>query len=193
MRARTMRKVRVGARHVPESDAVELFIADSGHGIPDENLRRIFDPFFTTREVGEGTGLGLSICYGIVRDHGGQISVESRVGQGTTFKVLLPARARGGEAPLRTLVAHRDPTERDYVAAEGPSEARARLEAGAIDVAFIDDALIAAEPAAWRTTLDGRRAPVILMTEAAVSEGIAPPYELSALRSALRGISKELV
>ena len=205
MRARTTRKVRVGARHVEESDAVELFIADSGHGIPDENLRRIFDPFFTTREVGEGTGLGLSICYGIVRDHGGQITVESRVGQGTTFKVLLPARARGGEPPLRALVVHRDSTERDYVAAalsgwghavvaaEGASDARARLEAGAIDVALIDDALIAAEPAAWGTTLDGRHAAVILMTEAAVSEGIAPPYELSAMRSALRGVSKELV
>src|SRR5258708_38810096 len=67
MRARSVRKIRVGARHVPEADAVELYITDSGHGIPDENLRRIFDPFFTTRQVGEGTGLGLSICYGIVR------------------------------------------------------------------------------------------------------------------------------
>jgi signal transduction histidine kinase/DNA-binding response OmpR family regulator len=205
MRARPVRKIRVGARHVAESDAVELFVTDSGHGIPDENLRRIFDPFFTTREVGEGTGLGLSICYGIVRDHGGQIAVESRVGQGTTFKVLLPARARGVEQPMRALVAHRDSTERDYVAAalsgwghavvaaESASEARARLEAGGIDVALIDDALIAAEPAAWRTTLDGQHAAVILMTEAAVSEGVAPPYELSALRSALRGVSKELV
>jgi two-component system NtrC family sensor kinase len=205
MRARTERKIRVGARHVAESDAVELFITDSGHGIPDENLRRIFDPFFTTREVGEGTGLGLSICYGIVRDHGGQIAVESRVGQGTTFRILLPARARGAEQPLRALVAHHDSTERDYVAAalsgwghtvvaaESASEARARLEAGAIDVALIDDALIAAEPAAWGTTLEGRHALVILMTEGAVSEGVAPPYELSALRGALRAVSKELV
>jgi two-component system NtrC family sensor kinase len=207
MRARTTRKIRVGARHVPESDAVELFIADSGHGIPDENLRRIFDPFFTTREVGEGTGLGLSICYGIVRDHGGQISVESRVGQGTTFKILLPARARGLDEPLRALVVHRDSTERDYVAAallgwghtvvsaESASEARTRLEAGGIDVALIDDALIAAEPAAWSRILapKGRRTAVILMTDATESEGIAPPYELSALRGALRGVSKEYV
>jgi two-component system NtrC family sensor kinase len=205
MRARPTRKIRVGARHIAESDAVELFIADSGHGIPDENLRRIFDPFFTTREVGEGTGLGLSICYGIVRDHGGQIAVESRVTQGTTFKVLLPARPRGGEPPLRALVAHHDSTERDYVtaalagwghavvAAESATEARTQLESGAIDVALIDDALIAAEPAAWRRTLDGRHAPVILLTEAAVSEGVAPPYELSALRGALRDVSKELV
>src|SRR5205807_2402443 len=109
MRTRPVRRIRVGARAVAESGAVEVFIADSGHGIPDENLRRIFDPFFTTREVGEGTGLGLSICYGIVRDHGGQIAVESRVGQGTTFKVLLPACARGAakEETRRALVAQR--------------------------------------------------------------------------------------
>ena len=81
----------------------------------------------------------------------------------------------------------------EVVDAESASEARARLEAGGIDVALIDDALIAAEPAAWRTTLDGRHAAVIVMTEAGVSEGVAPPYELSALRSALRGVSKELV
>jgi two-component system, NtrC family, sensor kinase len=205
MRARPTRKIRVGARHVAESDAVEIFIADSGHGIPDENLRRIFDPFFTTREVGEGTGLGLSICYGIVRDHGGQIAVESRVGQGTTFKILLPARARGGEEPLRTLVAHRDTTERDYVAAalsgwghsviaaESAAEARSRLQTDTIDVALIDDALIAADPAEWSKVLSahGRRGAVILMTDAADAEGIAPPYELSALRGALRGLSKE--
>ena len=156
MRARPVRRIRVGARRVPEADAVELFIADTGHGIPEENLRRIFDPFFTTREVGEGTGLGLSICYGIVRDHGGQISVESRVGQGTTFKVLLPARAR--DEPLRALVAHRDQTERDYVAAaltgwghqvvaaEGAEEARGRLAAGGLDVALVDQALIDGRP-----------------------------------------------
>ena len=68
--------------------------------------RRIFDPFFTTRDVGEGTGLGLSICYGIVRDHGGQITVESVVNSGTTFSLLLPARVdemrRGDSFSSRT-------------------------------------------------------------------------------------------
>jgi two-component system NtrC family sensor kinase len=205
MAGRTVRRIRVGARYVAESGAVELFIADSGHGIPDENLRRIFDPFFTTREVGEGTGLGLSICYGIVRDHGGQISVESRAGQGTTFTVVLPARADASQAPFKALVAHRDSTERDYVAAaltgwghaviaaESGEEARARLLAGGIDVVLIDDTLIAADPVAWRVALaaHGRPAAVILMTAAAESEGVAPPYELSALRVALRGITKE--
>ena len=205
MRARPERRIRVGARRVPEAGAVELFIADSGHGIPEENLRRIFDPFFTTREVGEGTGLGLSICYGIVRDHGGQICVESRVGQGTTFKVLLPAR--GDEPPARALVAHRDSTERDYVAAaltgwghtviaaESADEARSRLAAGAVDVALIDHALIAADADAWRSALagSGRRASLILMSEATGTEGIAPPFELAALRAALRGVSKECV
>jgi two-component system, NtrC family, sensor kinase len=207
MRGRPTRRIHVGARHVAESDAVELFIADSGHGIPEENLRRIFDPFFTTREVGEGTGLGLSICYGIVRDHGGQISVESRVGQGTTFKVLLPACISLPDEPLRTLVAHRDPTERDYVAAaltgwghmviaaESADDARARLEAGGLDVAFVDNAFIAADAPAWRAALtahDGRAA-LILMAEVAAGDGVAPPFELSALKHALRGISKEYV
>ena len=202
MRARAVRRIRVGARRVPEADAVELFIADTGHGIPEENLRRIFDPFFTTREVGEGTGLGLSICYGIVRDHGGQIAVESRVGQGTTFKMLLPARTATGR--LRVLVAHRDPTERDYVAAalagwghdvtaaENAEDARARLAAGG-DVALIDHAFIAADQAAWKHAFDGRDGVLILMSEASGTEGVVPPFELAALRGALRGISKECV
>ena len=205
MRARSVRRIRVGARRVPEADAVEIFIADTGHGIPEENLRRIFDPFFTTREVGEGTGLGLSICYGIVRDHGGQIAVESRVGQGTTFKVLLPARTTDDR--LRTLVAHRDSTERDYVAAalcgwghqvvsaESADDARARLADGSIDVALIDHAFIAADAAGWQEAFAARRGPaaLILMSEAAGTEGVAPPFELAALRGALRGISKECV
>jgi two-component system NtrC family sensor kinase len=207
MRGRTVRRIHVGARHVPECDAVELFIEDSGHGIPDENLRRIFDPFFTTREVGEGTGLGLSICYGIVRDHGGQISVESRVGQGTTFKMLLPACTSAIDTPLRMLVAHRDSTERDYVAAaltgwghsvvaaESADDARARLEAGGLDVAFVDNAFIAADVPAWHTALAAhdRWAALILMAEVAEGAGVAPPFELSALKTALRDVAKECV
>jgi two-component system NtrC family sensor kinase len=203
MRSRSTRRIHAGARHLPDADAVEIFIADTGHGIPEENLRRIFDPFFTTREVGQGTGLGLSICYGIVRDHGGQISVESRVGEGTRFKVLLPARTR--DERLRALVAHRDETERDYVAAaltgwghdvvsaENADDARARLMAGGVDVALIDAALLGGEADAWREAQAsrGRQAPLILMSEAAGTEGVAAPFELTALRAALRAVCKE--
>jgi two-component system, NtrC family, sensor kinase len=70
---------------------VEITISDTGCGIPKANLQRIFDPFFTSKEVGKGTGLGLSVSYGIVASHGGDIEVESTVGEGTTFRVYLPA------------------------------------------------------------------------------------------------------
>jgi signal transduction histidine kinase len=65
---------------------------DSGAGIAAEYLGQVFDPFFTTKDVGEGTGLGLSVSYGIIKDHGGEIRVESRVGQFTRFVIFLPAR-----------------------------------------------------------------------------------------------------
>jgi signal transduction histidine kinase/iron only hydrogenase large subunit-like protein len=74
---------------------VEIVIADTGCGIPEENLGRIFDPFFTTKEVGKGTGLGLSVSFGIVEKHAGSIKVESEVGKGTTFTIVLPSRERG--------------------------------------------------------------------------------------------------
>ncbi len=73
-------------------DYVVVDISDTGHGIPRSNLRRVFDPFFTTKEVGRGTGLGLAISYGIVRDHGGTISVDSSLGKCTTFTIRLPVR-----------------------------------------------------------------------------------------------------
>jgi signal transduction histidine kinase len=67
-----------------------IAVEDQGHGIAQDDLPRIFDPFFTTKGVGEGTGLGLSVSYGIVRDHGGAIEVDSALGRGTRFTVLLP-------------------------------------------------------------------------------------------------------
>ena len=65
-------------------------VTDTGSGIAPENLKRIFDPFFTTKPIGKGTGLGLSLSYGIVKKHGGSIEVDSELGKGSTFRVILP-------------------------------------------------------------------------------------------------------
>ena len=69
-------------------------VIDQGQGIARSELSKIFEPFYTTKPPGRGTGLGLSICYSIVRDHGGRIEVESEVGKGSTFRVLLPTTER---------------------------------------------------------------------------------------------------
>lgn len=84
-------------------DFVELAFSDTGCGIVEENLQRIFEPFFTTRKVGEGTGLGLSVSYRIVKNHGGEILVESKENRGTTFVVRLPVNHNPGIKNLKPI------------------------------------------------------------------------------------------
>jgi two-component system NtrC family sensor kinase len=218
MRGRASRRLRVGARFNEASASVELFVGDTGHGIDSGNLSRIFDPFFTTRDVGEGTGLGLSICYGIVRDHGGQILVDSKVDVGTTFTMALPARVESGAAG-EILVAHPDQGERDFISAAlhgwgyqvagagGAADALSRYERGGLVAALVDCRVLAGDLKRWRAarTADDQRVPFVLLSLAAdETEGerfgreqagamLGPPYELRALRGAVRAVAKELV
>jgi len=76
-----------------------ISVCDTGCGIPAENLSRVFEPFFTTKPVGKGTGLGLSTVYGIAKQHGGWVDVESQTGVGTTFKVYIPVHEKTASAP----------------------------------------------------------------------------------------------
>ncbi len=76
------------------SGVIELSVRDDGSGIQEENKPHIFEPFFTTKSQDKGIGLGLSVCWGIIRDHGGHICVESSPGEGSTFKVFLPASSQ---------------------------------------------------------------------------------------------------
>jgi signal transduction histidine kinase len=79
------------------SHRVVVTVRDTGNGIPPDELTRVFEPFYTTKEVGKGTGLGLAIAYGIVHEHGGEISAANAPGGGAVFTIelpALPARAR---------------------------------------------------------------------------------------------------
>jgi signal transduction histidine kinase len=221
MRGRSTRRLTLGVRRDARAGAIEISVADTGHGIDHANLGRVFDPFFTTRDVGEGTGLGLSICYGIVRDHGGQIAVASRVQVGTTFTILLPARTAPADpdgAPAgEILVAHHDQSDRDFIgaalaawgyrvaASDRHDDALARYRRGDLCAALIDRSILAGDLDAWRAARagDGARVPLIVMSVAADdgdverfghehgSAVLVPPFQLRALRAALTALIAE--
>ena len=126
--------IREGAAHENEiklvlradpKERVVVEIHDSGHGIPEEHLARLFEPFFTTKDVGEGTGLGLFICHRIVTDLGGTIEVESSIGAGSVFRVVLPPSSQ--------------PTDRIEVVIERPTAVTRRGRILVVD----DDTLVA--------------------------------------------------
>jgi len=100
-------EITIKTYHSGKSVVVE--ISDTGVGILHENLEHIFEPFFTTKEVGKGTGLGLSVVYGIIESHGGKIEVESEVGKGSTFRVILPVRGRQDHMEMSEAAGGRSP------------------------------------------------------------------------------------
>jgi len=79
-----------GEDEMPAGHWVSISVEDTGHGISKENINRILEPFFTTKDVGQGTGLGLATVYGIIRQTGGYLNIESELGEGTTFTIYLP-------------------------------------------------------------------------------------------------------
>ena len=85
-------EIRIKAKRDAEREEAVIEVEDTGSGIDEEDLSHIFDPFFTTKEVGAGTGLGLSIVHGIIEQHSGTITVESKKGEGTRFIIRLPMR-----------------------------------------------------------------------------------------------------
>jgi signal transduction histidine kinase len=78
---------------------LEIIVSDTGTGISRDNVKKIYDPFFTTKSAGKGTGLGLSVSYGIVQEHSGIISVESRLGSGTSFRLEFPLARKAVDDP----------------------------------------------------------------------------------------------
>jgi len=109
---------RLQVRTWHEGDNVMFQISDNGEGMDPETLERIFDPFFTTKEQGQGTGLGLSVSYGIIKEHGGRIHAQSRLGEGATFLIELPISRVENAGDLQDI----DPTPHEPLCLESSRE-----------------------------------------------------------------------
>jgi len=174
-------------------------------------LHHVFDPFFTTRQVGEGSGLGLSVSYGVVRDHGGDISVESEPAVRTTFSVRLPALTDTAQR-LTALVAHADGSIASTltatltgwghrVVASGESDALAAVERNRPELVLLDRTVLGANLPGWRALCAamphrlrflflGPDADADVRIQTFLHEhggaSVLPPYDLAALHQAIR-------
>ncbi|MCZ8314502.1 response regulator [Phreatobacter sp.] len=141
---------------MPETDSVMIEVTDTGTGIPDDIKQKIFDPFFSTKDVGKGTGLGLSTVYGIVKQSGGYIFVDSQVGRGTIFRIFLPRHVEGEEpvvvappvAPERTPAAPAAMLVSGGVEAPGAPSAASTEPVGAAEASAEPAEAAASPPAA---------------------------------------------
>jgi signal transduction histidine kinase len=82
--------LKIRTRYLENTGKVTITFADTGPGIPEENISRLFEPFFTTKKKGKGVGLGLSVVYGIIQEHQGTIGVSGDQGKGASFTIELP-------------------------------------------------------------------------------------------------------
>ena len=144
-----------------ERNSLQITVQDTGEGIPQKNLGSIFEPYFTTRSSGRGTGLGLAVVHGLVKSMGGNITVQSEVGKGSTFTLHLPI----------TL---------DSEATEAPAEARRELPRGDEHILIVDDEKMVAQSAARLLHQLGYRTTVCLHSEevARMMPGLPVPFDL---------------
>jgi two-component system cell cycle sensor histidine kinase/response regulator CckA len=113
---------RLSYKGMPPAEYVRIDVSDTGTGIPPEIIDKIFEPFFSTKEVGKGTGLGLSTVYGIVKQTGGFVYVDSEAGKGTSFRIFLPRHHPEQEAAVV------EPAAANGAAKDAPSEAKPRTD-----------------------------------------------------------------
>ncbi len=165
-RPRTFSVAQAAAMHVPEEGSyIELQVSDTGTGMDPSTLARAFEPFFTTKPAGEGTGLGLSTVYGIIRNHGGTVLVDSRIGQGTCFRMYLRAAGAATVSAATTTSA----TTTVSVSVPTPAAGRSAIDRPARPLALVVDDVLASRETTARLLrslgfetceLDGGRAAV---------------------------------